>query len=410
MRYLRLTILPLVLGLGLALLLAVGWLGAPGGDVVDLLIYLLASGTISLAAGIGGAAWLRRGRGPLWFQVTLAFLLGVAVALFNIFLTARLMFISQHDQLLLMLLLLFAAVISIGLGALLADGIARRVADLRRGAGALGAGDLSARVAVSGDDELTELAHEFNRMAALLEQSAVARQRAEGARRDLIAAVSHDLRTPLASLQLLNEALIDGVVDDPATMTRYLTTMRGQIDRLSELIDDLFELARIDAGALQLDLQPVAPGDLISDTIEGLRPQAAARGIMLEGEAAAGLGAVPMAAEKIERVIANLVTNAIRHTPNGGQVTVTARPETGAHTEGVLFEVRDTGEGIAAEDLPHVFERFYRGEKSRSRNTGGAGLGLAIAQGVVRAHGGRIWIESAPGRGTRIAFVIPNRR
>lgn len=408
MRYLRLTILPLALGLGLALLLAVGWLGAPGGDVVDLLIYLLTSGTISLAAGIGGAAWLRRGRGPLWFQVTLAFLLGVAVALFNIFLTARLMFISQHDQLLLMLLLLFAAVISIGLGALLADGIARRVAALRRGASALGAGDLSARVTAAGADELTELAHEFNRMAALLEQSAAARQRAESARRDLLAAVSHDLRTPLASLRLLNEALIDGVIDDPATMTRYLTTMRGQIDRLSELIDDLFELARIDAGALQLDLQPVAPGDLISDTLEGLRPQAAARGIILEGEAAAGLDVVPMAAQKVERVIANLVTNAIRHTPNGGQVTVTARPETGA--AGVLFEVRDTGEGIAAEDLPHVFERFYRGEKSRSRNTGGAGLGLAIAQGVVKAHGGRIWIESAPGQGTRIAFVIPSAR
>jgi signal transduction histidine kinase len=281
------------------------------------------------------------------------------------------------------------------------------VDELRRGAQALGGGTLAARVAVRGDDELAELAREFNRMAALLEESVGARDRADASRRDLIAAVSHDLRTPLASLRAMNEALADGIVDDPATQARYLSTMRAQIDRLSGLIDDLFELSQIDAGALRLDLQLVAPSDLVSDLIEGLRPQAEVRAIALRGEVASGLAPAPMAAGKVERVIENLVTNGIRHTPAGGSVTISVAPA--GDGAGLLFTVADTGEGIAAEDLPHIFERFYRGEKSRSRATGGAGLGLAIARGIVEAHGGRIWAESRHGEGTRVTFTLPLR-
>jgi signal transduction histidine kinase len=251
-------------------------------------------------------------------------------------------------------------------------------------------------------------------MAAQLAAAAAERQRQELARRDLIAAISHDLRTPLASLRVMTEALADGLVDDPTTTARYLSTMRSQIGHLSGLIDDLFELAQIDAGALRLELQHISLDDLISDALEGLRPQASARGVELHGEVTPKVGRVLAAPQKIERVLYNLVTNAIRHTPGDGVVTIRAMPEAppadAAPASGgsfIVVEVADTGEGIAPADLPRIFDRFYRGEKSRSRATGGAGLGLAIARGIVEAHGGRIWAESNSGQGARIRFTLP---
>jgi len=413
--------LGLLVALGLALLLAIGWLGAPGNDIADLMTYLLASSAISLGLGAAGLVWLRRGRGRLWIQVTLTYMLGVGIALLNIFLTAQLMFISKHDLPLLVLLLLFAAVMSLGLSYALSRALVQRVTALHHGARALADGDLSARVAVAGADELAALAAQFNQMATQLAVAAEERERLEAVRRDLIAAISHDLRTPLASLRLMTEALADGLVDDPATTTRYLATMRGQIGHLSGLIDDLFELAQLDAGALRLELQRASLDDLISDALEGIRPQAAAKGVQVCGSVAPGVGPVLVAPQKIERVLYNLVTNAIRHTPSDGVGTISAMPEGQRPDENVpspaprplspapfvLVEVADTGEGIAPEDLPWIFDRFYRGEKSRSRATGGAGLGLAIARGIVEAHGGRIWAESAQGRGTRIRFTLP---
>jgi signal transduction histidine kinase len=428
---LRRTLVPLGLGLlialGLALLLAIGWLGAQGKDVTDLVSYLLLSGAISLGVGAAALSWLRRGRGRLWLQVSLTYILGVGIALLNIFLTANLMFISDnHDLPLLVLLLLFAAVVSLGLAYALAQALAQRVTALHQGARALAGGDLDARVAAAGTDELAALAAEFNAMAARLAAAAAERERLELARRDLIAAISHDLRTPLASLRAMTEALADGLVDDPATTTRYLTTMRGQIGHLSGLIDDLFELAQIDAGALRLELQRASLDDLISDALEGIRPQAVAKGVRLQGSVAPGVGPVLVAPQKIERVLYNLVTNAIRHTPGDGVVTISAMlgdqgsgigdrgsgvrfpdPRSPLPDPYVVVEVADTGEGIAPGDLPWIFDRFYRGEKSRSRATGGAGLGLAIARGIVEAHGGRIWAESAQGRGARIRFTLP---
>jgi signal transduction histidine kinase len=436
-RLLALAGLGMLIALGLALLLAIAWMGAPGPDVLDLVSYLVASGVISLGLGAAGLAWLRRGRVRIWLQVTLTYILGVGIALLNIYLTARLMFISQHDFPLLVLLMLFAAAVSLGLGYALSQALAQRVAVLQRGAAALAGGDLAARVAVSGADELAALAAQFNQMAGQLAGAAAERERMELARRDLIAAISHDLRTPLASLRAMTEALADGLVDDPATNARYLATMRSQISHLSGLIDDLFELAQIDAGALRLELQRVSLDDLISDALEGIRPQAAAKGVRLHGSVASEVGPVLVAPQKIERVLYNLMTNALRHTPGDGSVTITAMPEDTRHetrdarhetrdtrhetrdqlaspvsglpppVSWVLVEVADSGEGIAPEDLPWIFDRFYRGEKSRSRATGGAGLGLAIARGIVEAHGGRIWAESAQGCGARIRFTLP---
>jgi signal transduction histidine kinase len=426
---LRRSLAPFALGLlaalGLALLLAIGWLGVRGRDMADLTLYLALSAALSLGCGAGALAWFRRGHVPLWLQITLTFTLGIAVAILNIFLTANLMFISQdHDLPLLVLLMLFAAVVSLALGYALAQSLARRVTALHAGARALAGGDLRARVDGSGSDELAALAGEFNRMAEQLAAAAAEREAMENARRDLIAAISHDLRTPLASLQVMTEALADGVVDDPATTARYLATMRGQIGHLSSLIDDLFELAQIDAGALRLEMERASIADIVSDALEAMRPHAAAKGIRLEGSIAPGIGPVQLAPQKIERVLYNLVTNAIRHTPAGGEVTISiytiadyrlqivdwpSQRESTIHNlqSAIVIMVADTGEGIAPEDLPRVFEHFYRGEKSRSRATGGAGLGLAIARGIVEAHGGRIWATSQPGHGTRVSFTLP---
>jgi signal transduction histidine kinase len=435
----RRTLVPIGLGLlvalGLALLLAVGWMRAPRDDVADLMRYLVVSGAVSLGLGAAGVLWIKRGRGRLWLQITLAYTIGVAITLLNVILTAQQMFISyNHDLPLLVLLLLFATVVSVVLGYALAQALAQRVTALHRGARAIAEGNLEARVAETGADELSALAREFNRMAAQLAAAAAERDRMEAARRDLIAAISHDLRTPLASLRAMTEALADGLVDDPATTARYLTTMRSQIGHLSGLIDDLFELAQIDAGALRLELQRAAIGDLVSDALEGMQPQAVAKGVRLEGSVAPGIAPMLIAPQKIERVLYNLVTNAIRHTPSGGVVTISVIPEDKRQETGdkrpelgkspvsglrspvsdppspatyVLVEVSDTGEGIAPEDLPRIFDHFYRGEKSRSRATGGAGLGLAIARGIVEAHGGRIWAESAPERGAKIRFTLP---
>jgi signal transduction histidine kinase len=222
-------------------------------------------------------------------------------------------------------------------------------------------------------------------------------------RRDLVAWVGHDLRTPLASVRVIVEALADDVVEDPETVSRYLETAKEQVHSLSLLLDDLFEMAQIDAGGIQLERHPNSICDLISDTLEAFSALAERQGIALQGAAPPESDPILMDVGKIGRVLNNLLENALRHTPEGGTVRVVAVPG----EDCVQVEVRDSGEGILTADLPHVFERFYRGEKSRSRATGGSGLGLAIASGIVEAHGGRIGVESAVDQGTRIWFTLP---
>ncbi len=322
---------------------------------------------------------------------------------FNIWFSAQMMFASQHDLLLAIVLLLFASGMAMVLGYFLSSAVTDRVNQLKNAAEKLANGDLKTRVSVQGRDEVAMLAHTFNLMAEQLEAADRKQRELERLRTDLIAWVGHDLQTPLASIRAILEALEDGVVDNPTTIKRYLNTAQRDVRSLSALIDDLFQMAQLNAGGIPLNREKSSLADLISDTLESFAELAARQGVKLEGSVAAGIDPVTMDTQRIGRVLNNLIGNALRHTPSQGEVKVHAQ-RTGA---GVEVTVSDTGEGIRREDIPHIFESFYRGEKSRSRITGGAGLGLAISRGIVQAHGGELKVESEAGRGSRFTFNLP---
>jgi signal transduction histidine kinase len=391
---------------GIVGVVLVGWsvLGMPGSDLRDLIVFLSASGGGSILVGYALiSAAPRLGLGGVRPRLMLAHLVVMAIAFANITMTAWLMFISPHDLGLLGLLLAFAAIVALAFAALTAEPVLRSVREVAAAARQVASGQLGVRVRPDGPDELVGLAQDFNVMSGRLEETDKARREMEEARRHLIAAISHDLRTPLASIRVMVEAIDDGVVTDPETTQRYVRTVLGEVQRLSGLIDDLFELSRLDAGVLALQLEPGSLHDLVSDMMEALQVQAAEKGLTLQGAVDDHLPPVLMDAARVQRVVYNLVQNAIRHTPPDGTVVLEAQEEPDA----VRVDVVDSGEGVLPADLPHIFERFYRGEKSRVRAQGGAGLGLAIARGLVEAHGGRIWAQSAPGKGARFSFVLP---
>lgn len=272
--------------------------------------------------------------------------------------------------------------------------VAQRVAD----------GDLSARADVPGRDEVAQLGTAFNEMTAQLEQAERQRAELEQMRTDLIAWVSHDLRTPLTSVRAMVEALADGVVTDPAMTQRYYNTIRADVMALNRLIDDLFELAQLDAGGVKLAFVSVSLSDLISDTLESFRVLASRADVTLVGEVGENLDPVWMNPESIGRILGNLIGNALKYTPPGGTVQVAAQ----RHDDVVTVTVADSGPGFNEADLPRLFEKFYRGEEARSRSKGsGAGLGLSIAHGLVAAHGGRISAENASSGGARVHFTLP---
>jgi signal transduction histidine kinase len=339
-------------------------------------------------------------------QLVGAGLIGSLLLLGMMLAGARAMFISGHDLALLLTMLTFAAALSVGFGLLYAMPLSSRIERVRAGTQRIAGGELGSEVRVEGHDEVAGLAADFNRMARALERAAEREREMEEARRDLVAAVSHDLRTPLAAARALIEALADGVATDPQTERRYLSSANRELEHLSRLVDDLFELARIDAGVLELTLEEASLHDMISDTISGFQPQAEQKGVHLVGEVSGDVDPVLANPPRLQRVLHNLVSNALRHTPADGTVTLRAVPEGNM----AQVEVSDTGGGIAAEDLPLIFERSFRGEQSRTRperdDAPGAGLGLAIARGLVEAHGGTMDVESEPGRGSCFRFTL----
>ncbi len=310
-----------------------------------------------------------------------------------------LMFFTGHDERLVVALLLFAAVVAVRCAQILGDGTLRDVEAVRDGLRAVGEGRLDTRVAVRGTDEVAQLARAANAMIAALGRERRTRDDAERARRQLVAAVSHDLRTPLTSLQLLSEAIGDGLVDDADTLRDRAAAMGVHVRRLSALIDDLFELSRLDAGDVHWSMQRVDLDMLVGETVTGLEAHAASRGVRVSTAVAPGLHPARGDPEQLQRVLFNLVQNAIRHTPADGGVTVHAQESDDA----LEVEVADTGTGIPETERPRVFEPFYRANGDIG---GDAGLGLAICRAIVEAHGGQIWLAEAA-TGTRIRFRLP---
>ena len=357
-------------------------------------------GFLSLQMG-----WWRR-LASLTLALTIGYILAGGLTLLNVWITAQLMFINEHDLALGIILVSFASGISVAFGYFFSGSIMQDLRELAAGAGRVSQGDFSARVEVQGRDEVARVSAAFNEMAEQLERMEAEKSALDEARRNLVAWASHDLRTPLASLRAMIDALADGVATNPDTTTRYLKQSQSEINRMSALINDLFDLAQLDAGHMPFAYEPASLSDLISDTLASYSARANAQSVTLSGSVSTEVDPIWMAPDKISRVLHNLIDNALRYTPSGGSITVTAKPDGDmAHVS-----VQDTGTGISSEDLPYIFDRFYRGEKSRSRAGGGAGLGLDIARRLVQAHGGSMWVESKPGAGTTMHFTLPKER
>lgn len=375
-----------------------------GRDLLLLVLTMAASGLGALALAIVLVRLAERSpRIGLAPRLLIPGALAIVVVSVNVWLTASLMFISHKDSLVLAALLGYAALLAVAASSALAGSITAGLARLTEGVQRMAGGESGVRVAVRTADEVGALGEAFNRMAAQLEAAERSRREMESARRQLLAAVSHDLRTPLSAIRVMLEAIEDGVADDAETIERYHRAMQGEVARLSGLIDDLFELSQIEAGALGLRLERASIGDLIVETVEAMRAEADRAGIHLRYTIAGALPPINADMQKLHRVLANLLANAVRHTPAGGDVQLSAMACDGT----IAIAVADSGEGIAPEDLPHVFERFFRGDRSRSRASGGAGLGLAIARGLVQAHGGSIAVESQPGEGATFTLRLP---
>jgi signal transduction histidine kinase len=398
------------LALGVLLIVAISLvifkllMAPPMSELGLMALFLGITAFVSTLAGLAAYrfGWIHSSPTLRWSLLG-GYALSSLLTFFNVWFSAELMFASEHDLLLAIVLLVFAGGIAMILGYFLSGTITERVDLVREAAEKLSRGDLQTRVPVQGRDEVSALAAAFNRMAEQLQAADHKQRELESLRRDLIAWVSHDLQTPLTSMRAILEALSDDMVDDPETIKRYLNTVQRDVHSLSALIDDLFQMAQLDAGGFPLNLAQASLTDLVSDTLESFTELAKQQGVTLEGHVESDVDPVFMDTQAIGRVLNNLISNALRHTPPHGRISAWVR-RTG---QGVEVIVSDTGEGIRAEDLPSVFESFYRGEKSRNRGTGGAGLGLAIARGIIRAHGGEIHVDSQLGRGTQFSFQIP---
>ena len=314
-------------------------------------------------------------------------LLAVTLPLAAVFLSGWAMF-HMGDDVKILAVAAGSASVAVAAGLLVAQTIATRVAKLRDASQELAAGNLAVRAEETGPRELEELAQAFNAMATDL-------QRLFDARRELVSWASHDLRTPIASMQAMLEAIEDGL----AAPEQYLPALHQQVQTLARRVDDLFELARIDSGALTLELHETEVGDLVDACMRSLAAEAASRGVRLEARTTTAR--VRCEPDKIERVILNLLTNALRHTPSDGAVAVVVS----AAGRDVEVSVEDTGEGLEPGAEQTIFDRFWRGDRARSGD--GAGLGLAICRGLVEAHGGRIWAERRREGGARVSFTLP---
>jgi signal transduction histidine kinase len=356
--------------------------------------------TIAMLAPIGAAAVVvahvvvaqRRRLGGLRRQAGAVGLLIAAQTAAAVALFVGVMFVSAHDAFFLVVLCAYAALVGVLCALALGRGALADLDALRATLHAVADGRRDVRTGVAGGGEIADLAAEVDAMVARLDGE-------EQARRTLVAAVSHDLRTPITALRLLADAVEDGVVDE-RTSREYAARMSTHVQALGGLIDDLFELTRLEAGELRWSMQQVALDQLVGDAVEAMRPAAEASSVAVRAILEADNPLATGDARRLQRVLFNLIQNAIRHTPADGTVTV----RTSRHADGVEIEIADTGSGIPAAERERVFEPFHRLDAARS--DGGAGLGLAISRAIVEAHGGRIWIaDAASGTSVRLRLA-----
>jgi signal transduction histidine kinase len=366
-------------------------------------LVLLAAGTAAVAA-IAGALVLRalrrRSLGAQAAAVAVAAVVGVGV---GAWFGARAMFLSEHDLWALGVMLVASGSVGVVTALVLGRRVGAASNALVDVARRIGDGDIRHSVPDPGTpQELARLHHELELTSRRLDQARAREQTLDASRRELVAWVSHDLRTPLAGIRAIVEALEDGVVEDPDTVARYYATLRREADRLAELVDDLFELSRAQSGVLELHMERVSLGDLVSDALAGASPVAAAKGVHLEGRLDGPPAELEVSASEVLRALRNILENAIRHTPSDGTVTV----EAGHDDAGAFVSVVDTGGGIPEKDLPRIFEVAFRGDAARTPGDAGAGLGLAIARRFVEAHRGDITVRNENG-GCRFTVHLP---
>lgn len=357
-------------------------------------IVLIAAAWTAAVGALGLVLSRLTARQSFRWLLTLVALVAVGGVVAGVIGTANAMFLSGHDREVVLLVCLVAGLVAVFFSLVVGASVVRGSRVLREGArrfGETGSYDVSP----TGPTELRELSAELARTSERLHESREREQRLETSRRELVAWVSHDLRSPLAGLRAMTEALEDGMAEDPA---RYHRQMRSEVDRMVRMVDDLFELSRIEAGVLQLSLQEVALGDLVSEAIAGASPVAEAAGVRLGGMVEDGV-VVNADPAGLSRVVANLVMNAIRHTPADGVVSIQGR----LVEDAIELSVSDGCGGIPEADLPRVFDLAWRGSAARTPQVGqvhgsGAGLGLAIVKGIVEAHHGAVQVmNEAPG-------------
>jgi signal transduction histidine kinase len=400
---------PVALGVaGLAAAAAVAAAGGiPAREAAHLLLYsALGAALAGLVAGMALVA-LRRSR--IGVQAAIAALAPILAVGIGVAWAASSMFIMSHDLWILWIVLVGAGTVALIVALMLDRRVSvasRSVGDMARRLAETGPGtELRADPAGRGaPEELARLAAQLEESAARLAEAQEQTAAVERSRRELVAWVSHDLRTPLAGIRAMVEALEDKVVTDPETVARYHATMRRETERLAGLVNDLFELSRIQAGSLALDLEQVPLDELIADAIAGAAVAAAAKNIDLRGEVREPAPLVELSTPEMTRVVRNLLDNAIRHTPPGGVVVITA----GVDASGTVAEVsvQDACGGIPEGELDLVFDMAYRGDAARTPGDGGGGLGLAVARGLVEAHHGEIRVRNAE-PGCRFTVILP---
>lgn len=310
---------------------------------------------------------------------------------------------------------LVAAAVALILSYFLASNITNPIRRLSQVARSISKGDFLQHVDFQSKDDLGDLAQAMNSMsqeiAVLVENLTREKEKLRTLaeeRQKMMSDISHDLRTPVTSIRGFVEALRDGVIKDPDEQRRTLDIIHDEAERLSRLVDDLFYLARLEAGEIPLETENLDFSDLVRSCMDSIRPQALEKHIDLRFSAddasVAGKAVVKGSADRLTRAVLNLLDNAIKYSPEGGKIEVSLRTE---GTSEAVLTVSDQGPGIPAEDIPHIFERFYRADKSRARMKSGAGLGLSIAKFIVDQHKGRLWVESELGRGTTFGLALP---